>query len=348
MDRHQHFHVEDFINDEHFIEWVLSPNSENNAFWQAWLTENIAQTHNVARARAILGSIHIKPLPEQLSAQEVTAISLYFHQHSKPKIKVWRNKAWLSSAAAAIIILSLGLWHWQKPAVKEVNKVAVNGITIQRIVNNGHSSRLIRLSDESLVLLRPNSALDFPSKFVSSNREVTLTGEAFFEIHHDPAHPFLVKANNMVTKVLGTSFDVISSRDGTESSVVVKTGKVQVYRAKQYISKIERLDSIVLLPNQKVVFNLETPRLEKITVKPLMLSPGQADKVFSFTNAPLAEIISKLQQAYGVEITYDQQKLKGYTVTASLAKLPLEEKIRAICKAIDANYEFQDNQIKIY
>ena len=347
MNRYQYFQTEDFINDEHFIVWVLNPNMETNLFWETWLTENPGQADNVTRARAIVHSIRIKPLPQQLSAQDINVISSHFNKHTAPKKQPLWNNNWLSGAAA-VILIAAGIWFWQKLAVQKPTEVAAIKSNRQRIANNGTSARLIRLSDESLVLLRPNSTLDFPSNFGSGNREVALTGEAFFEVHSDPKHPFLVKSGKLLTKVLGTSFDVIATANGNEGSVVVKTGKVRVYHIKLYDAKTQQIDSIILLPNEKVVFNLTTPKLEKIAVKPLMLSPIQAAKEFSFTNAPLNEIISKLQQAYGVEINYDEQKLKSYTITASLSKLPLEEKIRAICKAIDAQYEFQENRINIY
>lgn len=347
MDRYQHFRIADFISDEYFVNWVLNPDSESDLFWNTWVNKNPQQADTVARARTILLSVKIQPLNFQLSEEDVQAIVHNFQLQTRLKTQKLFYIQWLGATAAAILVV-MGIWFWSSPNSKFVDAKLSKVAIFQTIVNKGPGSRLIQLSDKSLVLLRPHSKLSFPLNFGTGDRTVKLTGQAFFEITPDPSHPFLVEAGKLITKVLGTSFDVISSPDGSISSVLVKTGKVQVYSLNQQINA-RKVDSVVLLPNQKVTFNPKIQKLRKISVvKPQMLSPVLAERIFSFTDAPLSEIIVSLQEAYGVEITYDEQKLKNLTVTASLSTLPLEEKIRAVCKAIGAKYEFQDNKINIY
>ena len=347
MDRYQHFQIADFISDEYFVNWVLNSDPETELFWNTWINEHPKQLDTVTRARNIIESIHIQPSSFQLSAQDVKAIVENFQIQTRLKTRRAPYFKWWS-AAAAILLFVTGIWFWQKQVSDHQDTMIAQATAYQKIVNQGSSSRLIRLSDQSLVLLRPNSALDFPLKFGKIERSVRLSGEAFFEVAPDPSRPFLVKAGNLITRVLGTSFDIISPKDGNESSVVVKTGKVQVYSFHQQ-NDARKIDTVSLFPNQKVTFNQKLKRLQKVTLlKPQMLSPLLATRIFSFTDAPLSDIIASLKEAYGVEITYDEQRLKNPTVTASLSRLPLEDKIRAVCKAIGANYEFQNNKIKIY
>ncbi|RYE52917.1 MAG: DUF4974 domain-containing protein [Sphingobacteriales bacterium] len=347
MDRYQHFQIADFISDEYFVSWVLKPDSESNLFWNTWITENEQQADTVASARIVLSSVRIQPLNFQLSEKDVKSLVENFQLQTQLKAKKMSYIQWFSATAAAVLVFT-GIWFWLWPMLKLADTRMSKTAPYQKIKNTGQGSRLIRLSDKSLVLLRPESELGFPTYFGEGNRTVQLSGEAFFEVNEDPSHPFLVKAGKLTTRVLGTSFDVVSSEDGSKSSVLVKTGKVQVYSFNQG-DNTRRIDSVVLLPNQKVTFNPKIQKLQKISiVKPQMLSPVLAKRIFSFTEAPLSEIIASLQEAYGVEITYDDQKLRNPTVTASLSTLSLEEKIRAICKAIGANYEFQDNKINIY
>jgi ferric-dicitrate binding protein FerR (iron transport regulator) len=347
MDRNQYSRVEDFIDDEYFVDWVFHPKPDHETFWQTWLNEHHEKAMLAERARTILLSIRILPPAQTLSAENLDEISNRFMeqtQGSRIGSRVW---AWIGTAAA-VLMLGFGIWYWQISEVSAPGSLVARVPALKTITNNGENSRLIRLSDQSLVLLRPHSTLNFPDKFGEGNREVSLSGEAFFEVYPDQKHPFLVRTGKLMTKVLGTSFDVIAPKDGKEGSVVVKTGRVQVYHTHEQASAKSTLDSIILLPNQKLVYNLKTPKLGKIDVKPVMLSPVEAEKVFSFTNAPVTDIIAKLQKAYGVEISYDKQRLKDYTVTASLSRLSLEAKIGAICKAIDARYEFEEDKIRIY
>jgi transmembrane sensor len=106
--------------------------------------------------------------------------------------------------------------------------------------------------------------------------------------------------------------------------------------------------AVVLMPNQQATLNKAAGKLEKDTVgKPLMLSQDVAVRAFSFNNAPLSEIVDKLKSAYNVQIDYDHAKYAQATVTASLGKLPLDEKIQMICKAIDAECDFDNGLITI-
>ncbi|EDM34204.1 putative anti-sigma factor [Pedobacter sp. BAL39] len=346
MDPYEHFQVEDFIKDERFVDWVLQTDSPQDDFWQRWMVHHPQQAENVARARAILQSIHIRPTAHQLFDADVDAFIAKFSEQTIVRTKNNKLITWLG-AAAAMTLLTLGIWYWQKPGIPVAIEVVAKAPVVQKIVNDTENTRLIRLSDKSLVVLRPKSSLVFPSVFGAGNREVQLSGAAFFEVHRDTEHPFVVKAGNILTKVLGTSFDVMIKPDG-ESTVLVKTGKVQVFN--MHIGNVSSIrDSVILLPNQTAVFTNKTARFTKATIsRPAMLSPESANKIFFFTDAPLSDIVAKLQQAYGVNISYDEQKFRDYTVTASLSNLPLEEKIRAICKAIDAHYQFGENQIRIY
>ena len=82
------------------------------------------------------------------------------------------------------------------------------------------------LEDGSIIWLKGNSSLTYPEHFVNATREVSLIGEALFEVAKDASHPFVVHSNGMNTKVLGTSFNIRPI--GNHVEVVVFTGKVAV------------------------------------------------------------------------------------------------------------------------
>ena len=101
--------------------------------------------------------------------------------------------------------------------------------------NNSNMPQIITLSDGSSVLLQPNSKLSYPKIFIGNQRKVYLSGEAFFEISKNPKKPFFVYANEIVTKVVGTSFRIRAYSNQPNVEVLVRTGKVKV-RSNELIS----------------------------------------------------------------------------------------------------------------
>ncbi|MBK7131283.1 MAG: FecR domain-containing protein [Bacteroidales bacterium] len=85
---------------------------------------------------------------------------------------------------------------------------------------------VISLPDGSKISLNRNSQLTYRENFGKKNRNVKLTGEAFFEIAPDASKPFIIDAGKADVRVVGTSFNVITNNTESEVEVYVKTGKV--------------------------------------------------------------------------------------------------------------------------
>lgn len=349
MNDYRNYEAEDFVHDEFFIEWALHPKSLHQEFWQTWLIENPDRSEQVKRAASILRSLQIQPADKQLSDDDVTVMLERFLQDTtSQRHRLFSLSAsWLAAAAILILTLISGILFFKPHSEHSINILAVAQPHFVKIYNKNQTPKVIQLADGSIVVLKSFSEITYPSIFSHTKREVFLKGEAFFEVKKNPAKAFLVHAGHMVTKVLGTSFTVSAYHGDNGFKVVVNTGKVQVYNKQKNAGHKHEI-SVVLTPDLQTVYQAGLSAFKTTTVKvPLILSPKLAQKEFSFTNAPLAAIIAKLQEAYGIPISYDKQKYTDVTVTASLSKLPLDEKVRAICKAIDAEYEFKNGAISI-
>ncbi|MFR5660398.1 MAG: FecR family protein, partial [Butyricimonas faecihominis] len=88
---------------------------------------------------------------------------------------------------------------------------------------------MLTLSDGTRVFLNAETKLKFPTKFRKEERVVVLEGEAYFEVRKDATHPFIVKANDVDVKVLGTSFNLRSYSDENSIATTLVSGKVAVY-----------------------------------------------------------------------------------------------------------------------
>jgi ferric-dicitrate binding protein FerR (iron transport regulator) len=101
-------------------------------------------------------------------------------------------------------------------------------VQLQTVYNNDKTAALVKtLEDGSIVYLAGSSALKYPAHFESEKREVTLEGNAYFDITHLQHRPFLIKAKGILIEVLGTAFNVNSS-DGKPFILSVNRGRVRV------------------------------------------------------------------------------------------------------------------------
>jgi transmembrane sensor len=220
--------------------------------------------------------------------------------------------------------------------------------------NDGSAPLHVQLSDGSAIVLDAQSSIRYPVRFTDDRREVYLSGGGFFEITKDPQRPFLVYANELVTRVLGTSFTIRAYDREPEVVVEVRTGKVSVFTQQEMKAggrekKNTRLEGVVLTPNQKVVYSREDSKLVKSLVEnpSLLPSSGQAE-TFEFNDTPMREVFAMLEEAYGVEIVFDEEVMANCYLNALLTHESLEEKLALVCKAVNAHYEVMDTHIIIY
>ncbi len=162
------------------------------------------------------------------------------------------------------------------------------------------------LPDGSVVALNSNSTLTFPKKFGEEVREVSITGEAFFDVKPNPDKPFVINAGDAQVKVLGTSFSVSAYPENEAVEVIVETGRVQV------ISKIpesqEAIREIFLTPGEKGTLVSKTRLLEKtLNTDPNFLSWKTHDLVFD--KVPLSDVVRSLEKTYHIEIELSEPEL---------------------------------------
>ncbi|GAB3307787.1 FecR family protein [Hymenobacter tenuis] len=248
---------------------------------------------------------------------------------------------WLSPAlrwvAAALLVLGVGLGIWQTMLPHSA------GQEWTRHVNEGRQLQVLTLADGSQVTLHPGSSLRYAAGLLCSRREVQLTGQAYFKVAKNPARPFLVFTDHVVTTVLGTSFMVTSYAD-KDPTVAVREGRVAVQQrsgANLAATPGQPVPGgIVLEPNQQVVYSRSGHILRKeLVANPLMLT----SQPLAFRNRPVAEVLVALENAYGVNIVYDPRKLEGCSVTIAFDNEPLFEQLDMLCTILNTQYKKADD-----
>ncbi|WP_420147476.1 FecR family protein, partial [Spirosoma sp.] len=172
-------------------------------------------------------------------------------------------------------------------------------------------------------------------------------GEAFFEVARNPQKPFVVYTNELITKVLGTSFWINTNVADKHMTVSVKTGKVFVYK-KTKSDATEQLTGVVLLPNQQADYKPDSDKLSRTLVdEPLPILPENEHQMSTFDNVPVAELLDNLEMAYGVDIQFDRNVLTSCRLTTSFKDESLFQRLEVLCEAINATYRIEETRIVI-
>ena len=363
--RNNYTEIEDFLTDKSFRLWVRF--KEDLHGWEEWTLEDPKRAKLVEEARLWLLAMKVPVIdlsPEEIqSALENTWKKIENNKENKmgiqkkPVVKLLNNQ-WFRRIAAVFVFGLLSGWIYNNYFASTNSSLIYNQLINKNAeglveqTNNSDKPQIITLSDGSSVLLQPKSKLSYPKIFVGNQRKVYLSGEGFFEISKNPEKPFFVYANEIVTKVVGTSFRIKAYENQPNVEVLVHTGKVKVRSNELLANSID--DEMVLLPNQAVRFvrkNLIFKKITDITQdESLSHSVSNIEQLsFDFTDIPVAQIFKTIEQAYLVKINFPYEKLKNCYLTTSLVDQPLPEKLKIICKSIGNNtsYEMNGNQIII-
>lgn len=257
---------------------------------------------------------------------------------------------WIGWVAAASLLLACGLGAWWLVRIGADDSAPIAGGAGRHVwVSRRNDTRnilQITLQDKSVIRLYPGSSIGYPRRFTGQRRVVSLHGEAFFQVSHDARHPFQVVTPQVVTTVLGTSFTVRAFDAQPEAQVMVRTGRVRVTprtAVGEHASSSKA--SVILLPNQQVVYLPEGQRLRKELVDDPQILQEQP---LVFNDRPVAEVIAALEKAYGVLIRYDKAVLADCTVTLNLQAPSLYDKLNVLCKAIGATYEVEGTRVELH
>jgi len=296
-------------------------------------------------------------------------LSLTNEQESELKNKYWRNVSehirleklrarrpvllsWPSIAAAASFILAMGAFLYLRSVQSTEKIIATSSATVTHAMkvmqNKSEEPEHIHLPDGSKIVLNPGGKISFIESFDEVSREIFLEGEAFFEVSHDTSRPFLVYANEVTTKVLGTSFTIRALPEDKSITVAVKTGKVSVYTRQDVTKKQSKPSETILTPNQQIVFNRVENKVSRMLVSvPQIIKPAEEARKMRFEETSVSEIFSALEEIYGVDIVFDAQLLSACTLTTSISDGTIYNRLDIICKAIGATYTVEETQIVV-
>lgn len=243
-----------------------------------------------------------------------------------------RRLLWMRVAsAAAVVLLCMAGWlaydAWRPAPMLMVSTLA--------------ETRTVVLPDQTKVTLNRYSTLSYPERFKEKRRKVHLQGEAYFEVAKDAKHPFIVKAEAVRVKVLGTHFNVEAYPGDAEVRTTLLEGSVAV-------SLKGENQRLVLAPNESAIYNKEKGTLIQEA------APGAKNEILwrkgiiLFDQLPLHEIVRQLSNAFQTDIRIDDPQLQNYRMTATFdTSEDLTQILDLLKNAGNFNYKKENNTITL-
>jgi transmembrane sensor len=274
-----------------------------------------------------------------------------------PRIGVWWRWRWGWVAAAVIVLLVGGGGAWLFRGDGNPFRVKYADKTLQ--VGYGGRSKLV-LSDGTTVWLNAGSRLIYPDLFTGDRREVTLEGEAFFDVAKHVSMPFYVHAGKIRVKVLGTQFDIKAYREDAELSTTLISGKIQVMLDGDPDKKI------ILKPHEKLtVVNslLETVDVAKGAVSGKALhylvqglpeaendslpETAWVENRLVVSDVTFEELARMLERRYDVRIDFEDERLKAEHLSGVFEKETIQQVLDILKMTTKFKYSIVGKKVRL-
>lgn len=265
------------------------------------------------------------------------------------------------AAASVAALLALTVWLvWPRQGEKAPPAALSQAKGAVIVALNGERKKVL-LPDSTTVHLNSGSRLVYHKDFGKDNRQVWLSGEAFFEVTKDAAHPFLVNTDRMVVKVLGTVFNVKAYDTKEDIETTVVEGKVEVSLTESAEKKV------ILLPNEKI--SLKNNKLLKASIPAEAAVSGISYEVKTvpvdikhtgmpeeaawvkekmiFTDEPFETVALKMERWYDVHIHFENEKMKNILMSGDFDSVNINEAIHILQMMVGFNYTISGNDIFI-
>lgn len=196
------------------------------------------------------------------------------------------------------------------------------------------------LPDGTKVWLNAASSISYPTSFAQLiERRVQISGEAYFEVSKDKAHPFIVITNNQQVRVLGTHFNINSYADEDNITTTLLEGSVQVSGPNPTVRTI-------LTPNQQSLYDGQHIQVKEVNAANVISwKNGQ----FSFKSEELKSIMRNVGRWYNVEVNFQNELLSSRTFSGKVSRFDNVSKVlRVLERTGEVKFKIEGRKITVY
>lgn len=260
----------------------------------------------------------------------------FFENQAPTKTIKFTYYALLKYAAVFILAFLAGALTLYFIGQKQINQLSEAYNEIQ--VPYGEKST-ITLYDGTKVWLNSGTSLKYPVAFSSNQRNVFIEGEAYFEVAKDKKKPFVVHSGVMDVLVLGTKFNVYSYPEDDLLCTTLEEGSVNV--------SLPGTDKkFTLKPGEQFEYSKskKSPQLFKVDTR---LFTTWKENILRFENAPLFEILKKMERWYNVKFIIDEKINTSERYTTTIKTESLSEILKVLSLTSEMKYQINENIVKI-
>ncbi|HEX9514105.1 MAG TPA: FecR family protein [Puia sp.] len=283
---------------------------------------------------------------------------------------VMRGGRWMIAAASVFVLVIAGVALYSG---HKTSPVPATPVVAKELVSKYGSRSFIELSDGSKLWLNAGSKVRYLTPFAVGKRELTLSGEAYFDVKHDPAHPFIIHTGKLDVRVLGTTLNIKAYPGDSLTETTLIRGKVEV----EFTNHSHT--AIVLKPSEKLIVSTGTNQFDlsgvggigpsatpatavkeyqtpKVITAPIV--PDSADGTIEetswvenklvFRKEPFAQLALKLERWYNVKIRFDNEKYRMDELTGTFKDQRIDEVMQALQLTSSFHYRISGDTIRIW
>ncbi len=259
------------------------------------------------------------------------------HKHPTKKTRILLYSGVFKVAAAVLILIASSLVVFNFVSNENSNNSQNKISLIEKETLPGVKST-IQLPDGSKVVLNSSSKITFLEKFSDSVRWVNLEGEAYFDVAKNPDKPFIVRSGNILTRAIGTSFNIKSHLTDVDVSLV--EGVVAV----RSIAALNKEQGVILNPGEYISYKRnEFNSTGNFNVKDII---GWKDGLLVFRSADYETVVKKLENWYGVQIS-SKGSIPNWKLNGTYDNDNLENILKTLSHSQGFKYDINGNDVKI-
>jgi len=235
---------------------------------------------------------------------------------------------------AAVIFITLTLGWFLFPDRNVSDSGVDSELAFVTVENLPGQSTKTTLPDGTIIWLNGDSKLSYSTQFFAEeDRDVNLSGEAYFDVTHDASKPFQVMTDDVIVKVLGTSFNVEAFPDEDVVTTLVE-GKVEINNLEgEYLTDLSS--------GQQVVYSKEDQRIIKRKVDTEYYASWK-DGYITFNNFRLEDLAPRLERFYNIEIVFKNQASKDLKISGrALRNVPVDQLFQVLEMAFGLRYDIK-------
>ncbi|HEX6983478.1 MAG TPA: FecR domain-containing protein [Balneolaceae bacterium] len=269
---------------------------------------------------------------------EIESEALFNRIQLSKKNKLQR-RSWFFIRVASILLVATmlsSLLYWSGITTFEKQSSQPTFVTY---VTEAGQQNILRLADGTVIRLNEESTLVVPTELKNGKRNVRLKGEAYFEVAEDPEHPFVVKTEGSIIKVLGTKFNVRTGSITGNVRVAVVEGKVAL-KSKGAVNAA----SALLTRNYVGTLQLSDRQItiEKVNAKNYL---SWIHNRLVFSGESLAQVSHQLEHLYNIKIHFKNERLKQLKLTADIEETNLQEVLTIISNTFEINFTLKGDKV---